>query len=87
MNCQELFDQMQYVMKTKKNDDVINRIGAFYVKNDIELLWSIGSSATYDKNQTRQRCDRSYRCGLCFHDIELSWPIELGVIINDNRIG
>ena len=78
---------MQYVMKTKKNNDVINRIGAFYVKNDIELLWPIGSGTTYDKNQTGQRCDRSYRCGLCFHDTELSWPIESGVIIDNNRIG
>ena len=39
-----------YVMKTKQDTDVTDRIGAVYTKNNIELLWTIWSSADYDKN-------------------------------------
>ena len=34
-----------------------NRTGEVYVENDIKLLWSIGSSTDYEKNQIRQLRD------------------------------
>ena len=52
-NSWELFDQVRSMMKTKKDNDVINSIGAFYVENDIELSWLIGPVVVYDENQTR----------------------------------
>ena len=32
-------------MKTRQDNDVTDRIGVVYTENDIELPWSIGSSA------------------------------------------
>lgn len=52
-NSWELFDQVRSMMKTKKDNDVINSIGVFYVENDIELSWLIGPAVVYDENQTR----------------------------------
>ena len=37
-------------MKTKQNNDMIDRIGVFYAENDIALSWLIGSSVVYDEN-------------------------------------
>ena len=65
------------MMKTRKENDVIDRIGMFYVENDIELSWLIGPCVVYDENQTWQRRDQSYKCGL-------SWSIRSGVFIDDN---
>ena len=39
-------------MKIRKDNDVTDHISVVYVKNDIELLWSIESSAVCDENQT-----------------------------------
>ena len=37
-------------MKIKKDNDLIDRAGAFYVKNNIEPLWLIKPSVVYDEN-------------------------------------
>ena len=50
-------------MKPKQNNDMTNRIGAFYVENEIELLWSIGRGAVCVENQTWQWHD-----WLSYHD-------------------
>ena len=55
-------------MKIRQDNDVIDHIGAVYVKNETELSWLIESGAVCDKNQIGQQRDRSYWCGLCFHD-------------------
>ena len=39
-------------MKIRKDNDVTDHISVVYVKNDIELLWPIGSSTVCDENQT-----------------------------------
>ena len=36
--------------KTKNDNDMIDRIGIVYVKNDIELSWPIESGVICDKN-------------------------------------
>ena len=36
--------------KTKQDNDMINRIGAIYIENNIQLSWSIKLGAVYDKN-------------------------------------
>ena len=42
----------KYSLHWKLNSTVvINRIGAIYTENDIELSWQIKSSANYDENQ------------------------------------
>ena len=41
-----------------------NRIGAIYIKNETKLSGPIKLGTIYDENQTRQRNDRSYNCGL-----------------------
>ena len=46
---------MWYVMKTRHDDDLTDRISMVYVKNYIELLGLIRSSAIYRK--TRQNND------------------------------
>lgn len=37
LNCLDLFDQMWYVMKTRKDNDVIDRTDVVYIQNKIEL--------------------------------------------------
>ena len=37
-------------MKTKMENDMIDRTGAIYAKNEIELSWIIGSGMVCDKN-------------------------------------
>ena len=36
-------------MKPRQDNNVVDCIGAFYVKNDIELLWSIRPGAVYEE--------------------------------------
>ena len=59
-NCQDLFDWVQYVMKTRQDNDVIDYTGLVYTKKETELLWPIGLGAICDENQIRQRRDWSY---------------------------
>ena len=64
LNYHDLFDQVRPVMKTKQDNDVIDRISAFYVGNNNKLSWPIKLGAIFDKNQIRQRSDHSYRSSL-----------------------
>ena len=62
------YDQLDLVwsmIKTKKDNNVTNRIGLVYVGIEIELMGSIWSSAVYDENKIGQWCGRSYKCVLC----------------------
>ena len=51
IGCCDRSDQVPFVMKTRQDNDVIDRKGAKYVENDNELLLSIKSSDDYDENQ------------------------------------
>ena len=44
-------------MKIRRDNDVIDRIGAVYTKNDIELSWLIESGTDCDENKKGQLCD------------------------------
>ena len=57
-------DQVQSMMKTRKDNEVIDCTGVVYIENDIELSWPIGSSVICDKNQIEQWYDWLYRCDL-----------------------
>lgn len=37
-------------MKTKKENDMIDRTSVIYAKNDTELSWSIELAIVYDEN-------------------------------------
>lgn len=45
------------MMKTRWDNNVTDYIGAVYAKNEIELLWLVGSSVDYDENHTWQQHD------------------------------
>ena len=47
--------------KTRQDNDVTDHIGAFYVENNIEILWPIGLGVVCDKNQIGQWYDWSNR--------------------------
>ena len=64
---------------------MVDRISVLYAENDIELSWSIGPSVICDEIRARKQHDRSYMCGLGFHDIELLWSIRLGVDFDKNQ--
>ena len=38
-------------MKTRQSNDLIDRIGAAHIENDIELLWLTRPGLVYDENQ------------------------------------
>lgn len=58
-------NQVQFVMKTRQNKDMINCIGVVYAKIETILSGPIWLCAVCDKNQTRWWHDRFYRCGPC----------------------
>ena len=64
LNYRDISNRVQYVTKTKQDNNMIDRIGAVYTENKIEQLWLIGPSTTYNKNQTGQQYDKSYRYSL-----------------------
>ena len=64
LNYRDISNRVQYVTKTKQDNNMIDRIGAVYTENKIEQLWLIGPSAAYNKNQTGQQYDKSYRYSL-----------------------
>ena len=45
------------MMKTKQDNNMINRIGAIYTENDNELSLLIRLGADYNENQIEQLCD------------------------------
>lgn len=50
LNYQDLSDQVLSMMKTKKDNDVIDHTSAIYAKTETELSWVIRSSVVCDKN-------------------------------------
>ena len=58
-------DQVSIVMKIRQDNYVIDRIDEVYVKNEIELSWSIKPNLVYNKNQTGYRRDQLYKCDPC----------------------
>ena len=52
LSCHDWLDQVPSFTKTRHDNDVTDCTYVIYVKNDIELSWSISSSVNYDKNQT-----------------------------------
>lgn len=63
-NCHDRLDWVRYMIKTRQDNNVLNRTCAIYAKNKIELSWPIGLSAVYVEKRTRQQRDRLYICGL-----------------------
>lgn len=61
--CDRL-DQMRFVMKTKHDNDLTNRISAVYIENYTELSRPIRLGTIYTKMR-EQRCDQSDKSGLC----------------------
>lgn len=51
----EKLNPVQSVVKIRQDNDVIDCISAFYVKNETELLWPIKSSPVFD--ETREEND------------------------------
>lgn len=58
-------NMMWYIMKSKQDNDTIDRTSVISVKYDIEMSILIGQCAVYDEKNIGQQCDCSYRCGLC----------------------
>ena len=52
------------MMKTKQDNNETDGTSVVYAENETKLSWSIGPCTIYDKNQTGQRRDWSYRFGL-----------------------
>ena len=51
-------------MKTKQDNDVTDLISLVYTENKIELSWLIRVIVAWGKNQTKQQCDQTYKCGI-----------------------
>ena len=55
-------DQVWYVMKTKHDNDMIDRIGLIYVEIETELLGPSWPDVICCENQIGERCGQSYKC-------------------------
>ena len=53
-NYHDQSNQMQFVMKTKLNNDTTDCTGAVYIKNDSKLSWPIKLGVNCDENQIGQ---------------------------------
>ena len=51
LSCYERLDQVKYLMKTKHENDVINRISLVFIKTEIELSRLISLGGVCDENQ------------------------------------
>ena len=50
LSCHDWSNRVQYVMKTRQDNSVIDYTSAVYVKNETELLWQIGLHVFCDEN-------------------------------------
>ena len=50
LNCREWSDQVWFVTKTRKDNDVIDRTDVVYIQNKIELSGPIWLGAVCDEN-------------------------------------
>ena len=53
-NYRDISDQVQFVIETRQDNDIIDLIATIYDENEIELSWLIGLGADYDENQIGQ---------------------------------
>lgn len=72
-------DRVKSMKKIQQDNDMVDRIGTVYAKNENELPWSIRSLDVYDENQTK-RVTECIGAVYVENDIELSWPIGLDAI-------
>ena len=50
-SCHDWSTQVPFMIKTKQDNDVTDRIGVDYIKNNTDLSWLIGYGANCDENQ------------------------------------
>ena len=65
LNYCDWLDKLLFVMKTRHDNDMIDRTGAVYTENDIELSWLIGLGVNCYGNLIGKQCVWSYKISLC----------------------
>ena len=86
LSCSDRSDYVRYVTKTRQDNNVNDHIGLGYAETENELSGPIWPGTIRSENQIRQWCNQSYRCGLHWNDIKLSWPIRLDIDYDKNQI-
>lgn len=61
LRCCDWLDLVRSVIKTRQDNNMIDRIGMIYVEDETKLLWLMGLGVIYYENQMGQWCDQSYR--------------------------
>ena len=74
-------------MKTWLHNDVINRIGLVYIKNDPELLRPIILGVVYDKTRQDNEVTDLPHTVYAENETKLSWLIIPGAVYHENQIG
>ena len=64
LNYYDWSNGVWFMMKTRQDNDKIDRIGTIYAKIGTKMSWSIKQDTVYDEKQTKQRYDQSYKCNL-----------------------
>lgn len=49
LNCWDLSNQVQFIKKTKIDNDITDRTNVVYVEYKTKLSWLIGPSVVYDE--------------------------------------
>lgn len=57
LNSHKRLDKMQFIMKSKQNNNVDYHTGVISAKYDTKLSRPIKQCTVYDKDETGQRCD------------------------------
>ena len=71
-------------MKPRHDNNVIDRIGAFYVKKDTKLLWPIRSDVDCEENQIGKLCTNHTNAVYLDNKTELAWSIGSRTIFDEN---
>ena len=54
LSCHDQLDQVQFMTKIRKDNDVFDHIGLVYVEIEIELSRPIWQGVVYDENKIEQ---------------------------------
>lgn len=75
LSCREQSDRVQFVIKTRLNNDVTDSIGLVYAENKTELSWLIGPIQYVTK--IRQNNDVIDHIGVLYAETKLSYHDQL----------
>lgn len=87
LNCHDWIDWMHFVMKTRHNNDMIVHINKSMPRMKLSCCYRLDRVKFFMKTRHNNVVTNHIRTVYAKNEIELSWPIELGLVCYQNQIG